>query len=91
MNSIFPGIKGFDKKYSPINNAASLKCPLFLFQAADDSVVEAAETRRMSQVVQQHNQQVKYVEVPTGDHYDPMITSGIPQAIQWLKQLEGAQ
>ena len=91
MSSIFPGMDGFDQKYSPVRNADKLKCPLFLFQATDDFVVDASETRHFAEVVRKNNSQVEYVEVPTGNHYDSMIQAGIPQAVQWLQRVDSTQ
>ncbi|MBC7966195.1 MAG: prolyl oligopeptidase family serine peptidase, partial [Fuerstia sp.] len=91
VNLLLPGIKEFDRQFSPIGNVQKLKCPLFVFQARDDSVVEAAETKRFVDQARAHNQQVEYVEVDFGEHYDSMIQQGIPRAVQWLKNIDAAK
>ncbi len=86
VEQLFPGYKAFDRVNSPINMAATLRVPLFIFQARDDSVTNVAETRRYVETVKRSNQKVEYVEVASGDHYDSMISQGIPAGIQWLKK-----
>ena len=88
VNLLLPGISEFDRQFSPLVNAARLKCPLFVFQARDDSVVEVQETKRFVDRVRQTNAQVEYVEVAFGEHYDSMIEQGIPRAVQWLKAID---
>ncbi|MCA9065426.1 MAG: prolyl oligopeptidase family serine peptidase [Planctomycetaceae bacterium] len=90
-NIAFPGYQEFDQKYSPIRNAAKLKCPLYLFQARDDSVVSPDETKRMADAVRQNNRKVMYAEVPVGEHYESMIREGIPGAITWLRAIDAEQ
>ncbi|MCA9058857.1 MAG: prolyl oligopeptidase family serine peptidase, partial [Planctomycetaceae bacterium] len=91
LNTIFPGFRSLDQHYSPIRKADQLKCPLFLFQATDDSVVEAAETKKMAEAARKHNNQVTYSEVGFGDHYDSMIQQGIPKAISWLRTIDASR
>lgn len=91
VNLLLPGIKEFDRQFSPIRNVQKLKCPLFVFQARDDSVVEAGETKRFVDQARAHNQQVEYVEVDYGEHYESMIQQGIPRAVQWLKTIDSAK
>ena len=88
VNSILPGIRDFDRQFSPIGNVKKLKCPLFVFQARDDSVVKAGETKRFVDQARAHNPQVEYVEVDFGEHYESMIQQGIPRAVQWLKNID---
>lgn len=88
IDRLLPGIKEFDRQYSPVANVQKLKCPLFVFQARDDSVVEVAETKRFVEKAKAINQQVEYVEVANGEHYDSMISQGIPRAITWLKKID---
>lgn len=88
---MLPGIKEFDRQFSPMANVQKLKCPVFVFQARDDSVVEAGETKRFVDQARAHNQQVEYVEVDFGEHYDSMIQQGIPRAVQWLKKIDAGK
>ncbi len=87
-------ISGFDdllKMASPSASADGLKCPVFLFHALDDSVVSVRQSTDMAARLQGAGKQVKLVTVPRGDHYDPMISTGIPLAIEWLAQFSGVQ
>jgi fermentation-respiration switch protein FrsA (DUF1100 family) len=88
INAALPGYEAFDRINSPIVLAGLLSKPLFLFQARDDSVVSIDETKRFLTAVKKNNNVVEFVEVPTGDHYDPMISQGIPAAIEWLKKVD---
>ena len=91
VNLLLPGIRDFDRQFSPIANVQKLKCPLFVFQARDDSVVEAGETKRFVDQARAHNPQVEYFEVDFGEHYDSMIQQGIPRAVQWLKNIDASK
>lgn len=82
-----PGMRSVLARTSPKNNAARLRCPLFLFHAKDDNNVPISESETFVSLVKQNNQLVKFVRAPSGGHYDGMISQGIPQAIQWLKAL----
>ncbi len=88
ISAALPGYVEFDRKNSPIRLANTLSKPLFLFQAKDDSVVSIEETKRFAAAVKKNNPAVEFVEVPSGDHYDPMIKQGIPAAIEWLKKVD---
>jgi pimeloyl-ACP methyl ester carboxylesterase len=88
IDLLFPGLLEFDRRFSPIGNLQKLKCPVFLFHARDDSVVDVAVSRRFVEQAKYLNQHVEYVEVADGDHYDSMISPGIAQAIEWLTRID---
>lgn len=90
LNSIFPGMRGFDRMNSPMANASRIRCPIFVFQASADGVVDCNETRTFVEKVKKTNRQVKYVEVVGGDHYNSMIQQGIPAAVRWFKELDSS-
>jgi hypothetical protein len=48
-------------------------------------------SQRFVEQARAHNQQVEYIEVESGDHYDSMIEGGIPRAVQWLKKIDAAR
>lgn len=48
VSRLLPDGESFFVKASPITHVASLKCPLFLFHASDDSVVPASESYALS-------------------------------------------
>lgn len=83
-----PGYRQFIRGSSPSQNAASLRCPTFLFHAADDSNVPVQESEQFAALLKRTNPKVTFVRVPTGNHYDSMIRQGIPAAIQWLRTQE---
>lgn len=85
-------VSGFDnllQMASPRANEAKLNCPVLLFHALDDSNVPVNQSMDMAARLRGAGKQVKLVTVPTGDHYDSMISQGIPQGIAWLSQLAG--
>lgn len=81
-----PGLADFLCQSSPKTHAANIKCPVFLFSAEDDSTVAIKTTRDFERLLKKHNNDVTLHTVPTGDHYDPMISDGIPAGIAWIKQ-----
>lgn len=74
---------------SPKTHEQRINCPVFLFHAEDDGIVEIKETRDFAALLQAHNQNVTVETVPTGDHFEAMIEQGIPKGIEWLKQRTG--
>jgi dienelactone hydrolase len=85
----FPGIVDFAKRSSPGTHVTRIKCPVFLFWAADDQVVAPAELQRFAAEIGKVRPDVTSRTVGSGGHYDAMIDPGIPQAIQWLRGLPG--
>jgi acetyl esterase/lipase len=85
MERVAPGAERFLTDYSPVN-LPTPQCPVFLFHAEDDSNVPCEQSKEYAST---RGDRVKIVTVPTGDHYDSMIHSGIPAAIEWLKPLAG--
>jgi pimeloyl-ACP methyl ester carboxylesterase len=68
-----------------------LKCPTFLFWAADDETVTPDGTQQFATALSAVRQDVTIKTVPTGGHYSSMVDPGIGLAIQWLKALPGEQ
>ncbi len=98
MDSQIPGFGAFIDQTSPINGTSRLRCPLFLFQAQDDTVESIADSAMFAAEVEKTNPNVNFVQPPMGayakasrgGHYTSMIQEGIPKAIQWLKALPGS-
>jgi len=88
VSTLFPGMKEFDAAHSPMKHSDQLTCPVFLFQAADDTVVEPTETRQFARKLLQTNSSVTVSGNPSGGHYNSMINPGIPRAIEWIQQIE---
>lgn len=87
VSAAFPDYSAFITRSSPLENAARIRCPVFLFHADDDSVVTRGEVDTFAHRLSLTNHSVRFVEVPTGNHYDSMLRQGIPQSIAWLKGL----
>jgi dienelactone hydrolase len=87
----FPGIVDFARRSSPQTHVARIKCPVFLFWAADDSVVAPEGTQRFATTLGGLRQDATVKTVPTGQHYESMVNPGIGLAIEWLKKLPGEQ
>ena len=86
FDTLIPGFAEFIRHYSPINATTTLKCPVFIFHADDDSNVPASDNAEFVAKLQQTNTQVTFTRVPTGNHYQSMIDQGLPRAVEWLKQ-----
>jgi dienelactone hydrolase len=87
LNAAIPGYVYFLEWSSPSTRLEDLKCPVFLFQAKDDTNVHYGETRAFVWEIRKTNPKVTYVEVARGGHYDSMIREGIPKAIEWFRKL----
>ncbi len=90
IEPIFPGIIDFLRKNGPIHRAKDVRAPIFLFVAADDSVVRPVFIRELARAMEHAGVDVTYTEVAEGGHYDAMIDEGIPRAIAWFKTLQPA-
>ncbi len=89
VDRAIPGFAAFIERTSPRTDVAQLRCPLFLFQAKDDTNTPITDSLEFVNEVRKTNRRVTFVQWPRGGHYDPMIKAGIPQAIRWLKALPG--
>lgn len=85
MKSTHQGVVDFVVQSSPKTHVSRLNCPVFLFHAHDDDVVDVAETEEFVSLLRLQGRDVTLKTVPGGGHYDAMIASGIPEAINWLK------
>ena len=90
MEPQLPGFGAFIDQTSPINGASRLRCPLFVFHSSDDKTLPIAQTTSFVEEVKKVNSKVTFVQADHGGHYNSMIKEGVPQAIQWLKALPGA-
>ena len=85
VRAILPGIRTYLRTGSPITYADRFKCPLFVFHARDDSNEPFPNTDTFVTKLKSLSKPVDFVTVDSGDHYDSMITNGIPQAINWIR------
>jgi len=89
MGNQFPGIVDFVTRSSPRTHLALIKCPVFLFWAADDQNVDPSDLQLFAADLGKIRQGVVTRTVPAGGHYESMINPGIPSAIDWLRTLPG--
>ncbi|MBI3865861.1 MAG: prolyl oligopeptidase family serine peptidase [Planctomycetia bacterium] len=85
----YPGIVDFVRRSSPQTHMARIKCPVFLFWSADDSVVTPHDIQRFATDLGKLRQDVTVKTVPTGDHFNSMVDPGMGLAIEWLKTQPG--
>ena len=86
LSFTFDRLPDFLVKSSPRTHEMRINCPVMLFHAADDSNVPIRESRAFVSRLQSAGKDVTIKEVATGDHYQPMIDTGIPTGIEWIKQ-----
>lgn len=86
VRSIFPDLFEFISESSPHSSIHELNCPVFLFHARDDSNEPWSQTNQFASMLKGMRRNCTFVSVDTGDHYEPMITTGIPRAIEWFQQ-----
>ncbi len=89
MEVLYPKLKEFVTQSSPNTHLADLKTPVFLFHAKDDSNVPFADSQTFADALKNQGKDVTFESSPTGDHYDSMVSDGIPKAIEWLKPRAG--
>lgn len=87
LDQKIPGFAAFIERTSPLTGVAHLHCPLFLFQAQDDTVTPIVDSVAFVNEARKTNARVTFVQWPRGGHYQSMIQEGIPQAIRWLRTL----
>lgn len=90
MEKDFAGYGNFLVRNSPLTHAERYAMPLFVFAAEDDENVPFAEAQAFVEKLQAAKRTVTFEHVPTGNHYQPMIDTGIPKAIAWAKELAKA-
>jgi dienelactone hydrolase len=89
FSKLMPWLPDFARDTSPLTVVADIKCPVFLFHAADDSNVPITETTTFAAELKKTNQRVTFAQVPRGEHYNSMIQEGIPKGIEWLQTISG--
>lgn len=89
MRNQLPGLVDFVRRSSPSTHLSRLKCPLFVFYAQDDREDMVEPWSWAADSLKQQGTVVTIETVPTGGHYEPMVQTGIPRAIEWLKGLPG--
>ncbi|MEQ1829865.1 MAG: prolyl oligopeptidase family serine peptidase, partial [Pirellula sp.] len=80
----FPGIRDYLRTGSPSSYVDVFRCPVFIVHARDDDNEPFANTKTFVSLLKSKGAEVKFVELRTGGHYQPIMDVGIPQAIAWL-------
>ncbi len=81
---VLPGLLEFTRKSSPLNHVHQVRVPLFIYHSTGDTVTSAAATRKYCDLIRQNKTQVLFVETAGNDHYQDMISTGLPAGINWL-------
>lgn len=81
---LLPGLKPFIEWYSPMNHLADFRCKMMIFHARDDSNVPFEDANRFIGQLPNKGDGVQFVQAASGGHYTPMISEGIPAAIEWF-------
>lgn len=84
--SQFPGIKAFLKQSSPVTHVDSFNCPVLLYHAIGDQVVPFRRTQAFAGRLKAAKKEVKMSSGGGSDHYQTMVSQGIPRGLSWLKQ-----
>lgn len=85
LESSLPNAREFIRLSSPRTHEAKLTCPVFLFQSQGDSVVPYQQTGQFVNRLRSNHRDVQYEFIPSGDHYDSMLSAGIPAGLRWLQ------
>jgi hypothetical protein len=91
LAQVVPGAEAFFTRYNPSQHEDTINCPVFLFHALDDSNVPVSQSQDCQRRLAQLGKKVTLRLVPTGDHYDSMITKGVASAIGWLREQAGME
>ena len=76
-----PGLTKRLTRFSPLGGPKGSKSPTLIFLAQDDDIVPRSPIAAFAS----SRPNVKFVEVPSGGHYDSMIAEGIPAGLAFLK------
>lgn len=80
------GVMDLVPRFSPRENEAKLACPVFLFAARDDEVIDVREVANLGKRLEGLKKPVTLELVDSGGHIDAMAAEGIPRGVAWLKK-----
>ncbi len=85
LQKYIPGFRKFVIENSPVRNAAQINCPVFFFNALDDSRVPPQSVAVYLKTLKAAGKPLNHLQVETGGHYNSMIEQGIPAGIEWIQ------
>jgi dienelactone hydrolase len=88
LRQVIPRLDEFITTYNPKLHADRISVPVLLFHARDDSVVPVTESEAFATTLREQCKKVSLAIVPEGEHYDAMISQGIPMGIAWIKAID---
>ena len=91
LRADLPECPEFIKRASPMTYADRISQPVFIFHATGDRVVACSESRDFVAKVKHNNGEATLETIPGGDHFQSMISLGIPAGIRWLKEQQRKQ
>lgn len=84
-SSDFPSLNEFLIRSSPQTHAARISCPVFVFHSTGDTVTPYSRSKRFCDELARLGKDVTHSAFDGRDHYQTMISPGIPRAIEWLQ------
>lgn len=86
MTRVFPNIADYLKSGSPASYINKLKSPVFLAHAKDDDNEPHANSTAYVNNLKSSGGTIEFLSLPRGGHYQELISSSMPKAIEWLKK-----
>jgi dienelactone hydrolase len=86
MMRVFPNIADYLKSGSPASYVNKLKIPVFLAHAKDDDNEPHANSTAYVNNLKSSGGTIEFLSLPRGGHYQELIMSSMPKAIEWLKK-----
>jgi dienelactone hydrolase len=87
-----PGFTSFLLAASPTSHASELSAkPVLLFTSDEDTTAPAKDVKAFAQQLLDFGSSgIKLVVAPHGDHYESMMTAGLPAGIEFLKSADAS-
>jgi dipeptidyl aminopeptidase/acylaminoacyl peptidase len=85
MADVLPNFKNYLVSGSPITYVSRLKCPVFLAHAKNDDNVPFESAKKYVDALRKAGGKISFLELEKEGHYQPLLDTAIPKAIEWLK------
>ena len=86
MTRVFPDIANYLKSGSPSSYIKQLKSPVFLAHAKDDDNEPYENSATYVNNLKGAGGTIEFLSLPRGGHYQELISSSLPKAVEWLKK-----